>query len=304
MALFESILETIGDTPLLHLRKIEERFFLPYKLFGKLERFNPSGSIKDRAALYMVKKALDDKTLCPGVTLVEATSGNMGISLAMISSSFGIKCHLYMPSNASKERIKMMKAWGAEVYLTPAEEGMDGALKRAEEEVRSGKAVMLRQFENLENPHAHGMTSGPEILKDLNGEVAALVVGIGTGGTYEGLYHYFKVHSPETLFFAVEPDSSPLLSEGHSGPHLLQGLGANFVPSIVDKNDLKSIIKVRNEDAYEMTRLLAKTEGVFAGISSGASLYASLHLPLQTGNVVAIFPDNGERYLSTEGLYD
>ena len=306
MHYYRSILETAGHTPLVRLKKIEERFYLPFSLYGKVERTNPSGSIKDRAAISMIrdgkkKGLIKDKTL-----IIEPTSGNMGISLAMISAYFGLPCHIYMPESASKERVALISAYGAEVILTPASEGMEGAVKRAEEEKKAVKdSFCPSQFDNPANPAGHFMTAN-EILEDLDGNVSCVVAGIGTGGTITGIAKLYKELGRTTSIVGVEPASSPLLTKDEVGPHKIEGLGPNFKPSILASSLLHAVIDVSDEDAFEGARLLATEEGILSGISSGAALMGALKLEERYhkgGNVVVILPDGGDRYLSVPGLY-
>lgn len=307
MHYFGSILETAGRTPLVRLKKIEKRFYLGYALFGKVESFNPGGSVKDRAAMSMMtdakKKGLvKDKTL-----IIEPTSGNTGISLAMICAYLDLPLHIYMPETASKERVQIIKAYGGEVILTPAEEGMKGAVDRAMEEKKAVKdSFMPSQFTNLANPMAHFLTTGNEIIADLDRNLSCVVAGIGTGGTISGIAKVIKEYGMSTSIVGVEPASSPLLTKRYAGSHKIQGLGANFVPETLNETCLHTVIDVTDDDAYEGARILAQEEGIFAGISSGAALMAAVRLEERyhhNGNVVVILPDGGDRYLSVEGLY-
>lgn len=306
MHYYESVLEAIGRTPLVRLRRIEERFYLHFALYGKLERSNPSGSIKDRAALAIMKDAKKKGLIKDSTTVIEATSGNMGISLAMICSVYKLAFHVYMPASSSNERVEMMKAFGAEVFLTPAEEGMEGAKNAAlEEKARTKDCFMPSQFDNPSNWRAHIVT-GNEIYDDLEGDISAVVCGIGTGGTITGIAKVMDRLAVNASIVGVEPASDPFVSKHQFGTHKIQGIGPNFVPSILEENLIHQMVQVTDEDAYEMTKILAKEEGIFAGISSGAALYAAVKLDLRhhkNGNVVVVLPDSGERYLTTEGLF-
>ncbi len=299
-----NVLEAIGNSPLIRLKKIEKTLSLSCCLFAKCERFNPSGSVKDRAALSIIEKAEKEGLLKEGDMIVEATSGNMGISLAMIAASKGYKIRIYMPENSSKERKLMMEAYGAEVILTPKEEGMNGAVIRAEKEA-SSHTFLAHQFENLANPEAHKKT-GEEIYNDLDGKIDVFLAGIGTGGTISGTAKYLKQRVPSIKIIGVEPASSPLLAKGITGSHALQGLGPNFIPKTLDSSLLDEVIDIEDEEGKEGARMLAKEEGILAGISSGAALMGALKYIKKynfCGNIVIVLPDNGERYLSVEGLY-
>ena len=299
-----SILETIGQTPLVRLSRIEEEYNLPYRLYAKVERFNPTGSIKDRAAYYLIKEAKRKGILQDGGLVIEPTSGNTGIGLAMVCAVLGHPLHIYMPSSASEERVQMMEAYGAKVILTSGQEGMKGAVEAANKELNATPGAFLAgQFDNPDNALAHYQTTGPEIEEQLDGQIDALIASIGTGGTITGIARYFKDKGISAKIIGVEPFESPLLSKGYAGPHLIQGIGANFIPKVLDRSLLDEVIDVTSKDAYEGARILAKKEGILAGISSGSALMAALQTKL-TGNVVIILPDNGERYLSVKGLYE
>lgn len=306
--LVKNVIECIGNTPLVKLNSIKKRFNLSFDIYAKLERGNPSGSVKDRAAKYIILDALKEKKINENSIICEATSGNTGISLAMISASLGLKCIIFMPENASKERVLMMKAYGAEVRLTPKEEGMQGSVKRCEEFALKNQNVFLaHQFESSSNPKAHEETTAWEILKDLDGNVDVFIAGVGTSGTLIGTAKTLKKLKPDVEIIGVEPSDSPLLTKGTTGPHLIQGLGPNFRPKIYQDNLVDRIIDIRNEEAYEGARLLAQNEGLLCGISSGAALKAALNLDpkkYQKKNIVIILPDNGERYLSVKKLYE
>lgn len=303
-----SVVKAIGETPLIKLENIIKKYELTFNLFAKLERSNPSGSVKDRAAYFIIKDALEDKRINKDSIIIEATSGNMGISLSMIAASFDLKCIICMPENASKERVMMMKAYGAEVILTKKSEGMAGSVKFAEELGRKYKnSFLAHQFENLSNVKAHYETTSWEILKDLEGKLDVFMAGVGTSGTLIGNAKRFKEVNSSIEIIGIEPKFSPLLNKGISGPHLIQGLGPNFLPKIYEKDLVDRVIDITNEEAYEGSRELAKVEGLLCGISSGAALMGALKLDKEkykNKNVVIILPDNGERYLSVENLYE
>lgn len=299
-----SILQTIGQTPLVRLSRIEEEYHLPYNLYAKLERFNPTGSIKDRAAYYLIKEAKRKGVLQDGALVIEPTSGNTGIGLAMVCAVLGHPLHIYMPSSASAERVQMMEAYGAKVILTSGQEGMEGAVEAANKELNATPGAFLAgQFDNPDNALAHYETTGPELEDQLDGQIDALIASIGTGGTITGIARYFKDKRIKAKIIGVEPSESPLLTKGYAGPHLIQGIGANFIPKVLDRSLLDEVVDVASKDAYEGARILAKKEGILAGISSGSALMAALQSKL-SGNVVIILPDNGERYLSVKGLYE
>lgn len=307
MAVRKNVLEAIGGTPLVLLGNIMEKERLPFSLYAKLERSNPSGSVKDRPASMILEGAMRKGTLKEGGTLVEATSGNMGISLAMACAVRKVRFLAFMPENASRERILAMKAFGAEVVLSPASEGMKGSVRMEEEYLLAHpEAVKASQFENPENPCAH-IRTGQEIWEDLEARVDFFLAGIGTGGTITGTASFLKKRNPDVMMVGVEPASSPLLTEGHAGSHKIQGLGANFEPAVLDLALLDRIVAVEDEEAYEGARRLAREEGILAGISSGAALMGVLkarELVKEGGNAVVLLPDGGERYLSIEGLYE
>ena len=294
--------EKIGFTPLIEIPRSLNRGGA--RVLAKVEFFNPGGSVKDRVAKAMIEAAEKDGTLKPGATIIEPTSGNTGVGLALVSAVRGYHLILTMPETMSVERRKLAAAYGAEIVLTPGAEGMKGAIAKAEELRDSTPgAVILQQFENPANPEAHYCTTGPEIWADTNGEVAALVAGVGTGGTITGTGRYLKERNPAVKLVAVEPDTSPVLSGGAPGPHKLQGIGAGFVPKVLDKTLLDEIVTVSAEDAGRTARAAAAQAGLLIGISSGAALHAALELakrPEHAGQtIVVILPDTGERYLST-----
>ncbi len=275
-------------------------------VWGKLEASNPGGSVKDRIALAMIEKAEKDGCIKPGDTIVEPTSGNTGIGLSLVCASKGYKLILTMPDTMTLERRRLLGAYGAELILTPGAQGMRGAIDKAEEIAKKKKCFMPQQFKNPANPLVHEQTTGPEILKALDGKVDAFVAGVGTGGTITGVGHVLRAHNPEVRITAVEPSDSPVLSGGDPGPHKIQGIGAGFVPDVLDTSVYQDIITISNDEATQMARRLAREEGVFVGISAGANVFAALQLAKKLGpgkNVVTVLCDTGERYLST-GIYD
>ena len=305
MSIYQSIDSLIGNTPMLELCNIKKELTLGAKVFAKLESFNPAGSAKDRVARRMLLDAIKKGLVTENTTVIEPTSGNTGIGLALMGAIMGIKTVIVMPDSMSPERIKIMRAYGAEVVLTPGALGMDGASTRAKELAQSlDSAFLPDQFAKPSNAEAHFDTTGPEIYGDLEGHVDVFVAGVGTGGTITGVGRYLKSKNPHVEIVAVEPADSAVLSGGQKGPHGLQGIGAGFVPDILDTKIYDRVITVTTDQAYEASRLLAKKEGVLAGISSGAALHAALSLaadPAYEGkNVVVLLTDTGERYLSGE----
>ena len=303
MNIATSIDQLIGNTPLMRLTRLEQKLGLQGQLLAKLEYFNPGGSIKDRAALQMLRAAEQAGRIGPGALIIEPTSGNTGIGLCMLCAARGYRAIIVVPETASIERIKLMRAYGAQVVLTPRSAGMRGAVERAEALARENEnAFIPSQFDNPENANAHYLTTGPEIWAQTEGHVDALVAGVGTGGTITGIGRYLRERKPDVQLIAVEPASSPLLSQGHAGPHKIQGIGANFVPAVLDRSLLSRVQTVENDAAFAMMHLLAETEGVFCGISSGAAVSAAADVlredAMRGKTVVAILPDTGERYLS------
>lgn len=302
--LYENGYDIIGNTPLLHLKRLEKEFNLLGKLYAKVEYFNPTGSVKDRIALSMILDAEERGLLKEGSTIIEPTSGNTGIGLASIAAMKGYKCILTMPESMSIERRKLLAAYGAKIVLTPASEGMKGAIAKADalsKEIPG--SIILGQFINMANPKIHYETTGPEVYKDLNGKVDIFIAGVGTGGTLSGTGKYLKEQNKDIKIIAVEPETSPVLSEGRSGPHKIQGIGAGFVPNTLDTAIYDEVIKVANEDAFATGKLVSRKEGISVGISSGAALKAALEVASREENkgknIVVLFPDSGDRYLST-----
>lgn len=303
-----NLTDLIGRTPLMELSRLSARHGLKRPIAAKVEFFNPGGSVKDRIALAMIEDAERHGKIKPGAVIIEPTSGNTGVGLAMVAAVKGYKLILTMPETMSVERQKLVKAYGAEVRLTPGSEGMAGAV-RAAEELRDATegAVILQQFENKANPQAHYMTTGNEIWQQTWGKVDMFVAGVGTGGTLSGTGRRLKEYNPDIKIVAVEPEASPLLSRGQSGPHKLQGIGANFVPKTYDVSVTDAIVTIGNDEAIEMSREIARTEGLLVGISAGAAVAAAIKMAKTEGNedkmIVTLLPDTGERYLSTE-LFD
>lgn len=301
--IYKSIEDLIGNTPILELENIARELGLKSRIIAKLECFNPAGSSKDRAAKNMLDEAEKNGQLKAGGTVIEATSGNTGIGLSMLGALRGYKVVIVMPDTASRERILSMEAYGAKVVLTDGKEGMKGATERAEEIAKATEnSFIVSQFENLANSDAHYKTTGPEIFESTEGSVDIFVSTIGTGGTITGTAKYLKEKKPDTLVYGVEPSASPLLTKGISGAHKIQGIGANFVPKILDRALIDEIITVSDEKAYEYARMLAKKEGILCGISSGAALCGAITLAseLENKTIVVLLPDTGLRYLSTD----
>ena len=301
---YDSILDLVGKTPLVELKRIEEKEGLQAKLIAKVESFNPAGSVKDRIAKAMIEDAEAKGLLKEGSVIIEPTSGNTGIGLAAAATVKGYRMILTMPETMSVERRNIVKAYGAEVVLTDGTKGMKGAIEKADELAKEiPNNFIAGQFVNPANPETHKKTTGPEIWEDTDGAVDIFVAGVGTGGTITGTGEYLKEKKPEVKVIAVEPASSPVLSEGVSGPHKIQGIGAGFVPETLNTGIYDEIIKVENEDAFETGRYLAAEEAILAGISSGAALYAAIQLAKREENkgktIVVLLPDNGDRYYST-----
>lgn len=306
--IYKNVDELIGNTPLLRLENTERAMKTQAKLFGKLEYFNPAGSIKDRVAKNMLDDAEKRGVLKSGATIIEPTSGNTGIGLAMLCAARGYKAIIVMPANMSRERILLMRSYGAEVVLTDASLGMQGAIAKAQElSLEIEGSFIPSQFTNTANPEAHRLTTGPEIYSDTDGEVDIFVAGVGTGGTITGVGEYLKSKKPSVKVVAVEPSDSPVLSEGRAGAHAIAGIGAGFVPEVLNTQIYDEIITVSTEEAYAATRSLSELEGVRVGISSGAAMHAARVLASRPENkgktIVVIFPDTQDRYLST-ALFD
>lgn len=302
--IYQSAEEITGNTPLLRAGKLERRYSLNARLLLKLEYLNPTGSVKDRAALYMIRDAEQAGLLQPGGVIVEPTSGNTGIGLASLAASRGYRLILTMPETMSVERRNILKAYGAEIVLTEGSRGMSGAIEKAEEIVKSTPGAFLPgQFDNPSNARAHYETTGPEIWRDTQGQVDIFVAGVGTGGTLTGTGRYLKEQNPRIRVVAVEPSASPVLSDGKGGPHKIQGIGAGFVPSVLDQAVYDEVFPVDNEVCFTMARELAHLEGILTGISSGAALYAAVEIakrPENKGKTLAVLlPDSGDRYYST-----
>ena len=309
MNIITSVTGLIGRTPLLELRRYSAAHDLPATILAKLECMNPAGSAKDRVAARMVAQAEAEGRLAPGGTIIEPTSGNTGIGLAAVGAAKGYRVILTMPDTLSVERRSLIAAYGAEIVLTPGAEGMAGAVAKAEELRQSiPGSIIAGQFDNPANPAAHFDTTGPEIWTDTDGAVDVFVAGIGTGGTISGVGRYLKAQKSTVQIVGVEPASSPLLTQGHAGPHGLQGIGANFVPQNLDRSVVDEILTATETDAYAAGRELARTEGVLAGITSGAALWVAAELARRPENrgkvIVALLPDSGERYLSTPMFRD
>lgn len=308
MKIYNSAEELIGKTPLVRLSRFELEHGLCASVLAKVELFNPAGSVKDRAAKNMIDDAEARGLIAPGATIIEPTSGNTGIGLCMIAAMRGYRTMIVMPDTMSKERIMLMKAYGADVILTEGAKGMKGAIEKAEELASTiPNSFIPSQFDNPANAEAHYLTTGPEIFEDTDGKVDIFVAGVGTGGTVTGIGRYLKEKCPSVKIVAVEPKSSPLLSEGRAGAHAIQGIGANFVPSVLDRTVYDEVIAVSNEDAIAFAADFGKLEGLLVGISSGAALAAAASLAKREENrgknIVVLLPDTGERYLSS-GIYD
>ncbi|MGB8647869.1 MAG: cysteine synthase A [Anaerolineae bacterium] len=305
MKIYNDVTELIGNTPLVRLRRLTQESGALADVVAKLEFYNPAHSVKDRIGAAMIDAAEKAGLIGPGSVIVEPTSGNTGIALAMVCAARGYKCTIFMPETMSKERRMLLRAYGAELILTPGPEGMNGAIKRAEELVASDpkKYFIPQQFKNPANPEIHRTTTAEEIWKDTDGKVDILVSGVGTGGTITGVSEVIKARKPGFKAIAVEPDASPVLSGGQKGPHPIQGIGAGFVPDVLNTQIYDEVIRVKNDDAFETARRMAKEEGLLVGISSGAAVWAALQVASRPENkgklIVVIIPSFGERYLST-----
>lgn len=304
MKIYESVTELIGNTPLLEVKNLEREEKLKAKVLVKLEYFNPAGSVKDRVALNMIEDAEKKGRIRPGATIIEPTSGNTGIGLASVAAARGYKAIFVMPETMSIERRKLLLGYGAQIVLTEGSKGMSGAIEKAAElEKETENAIVLGQFVNEANPEAHYRTTGPEIWKDTDGKADIFIAGAGTGGTVTGVGRYLKEKNPDVEVIAVEPAGSPVLSGGKAGPHGLQGIGAGFIPEILDTEIYDKVNRVKEDEAYAAARLLAAKEGILVGITSGAALHTALQEARRAENtgkvIVALLPDTGERYLST-----
>ena len=302
--IYKSAADLIGNTPLVEVGHIEEKFGLKARVLVKLEYFNATGSVKDRVAKAMIENAEKKGILKPGATIIEPTSGNTGIGLAAIATAKGYRTIIVLPETMSVERRNIIKAYGAEIVLTPGYKGMTGAIAKAEELKNEIKGSMIAgQFVNPANPEAHRRTTGPEIWNDTDGDVDAFVAGVGTGGTITGVGEYLKSKNDKIEIIAVEPATSPVLSQGKPGPHKIQGIGAGFVPEILNTKIYDSVVPVDNDDAFEYAKLISHTEGIQVGISAGAALYAAIEWAKKPENegktIVALLPDSGDRYYST-----
>ncbi|WP_295713052.1 cysteine synthase A [uncultured Mitsuokella sp.] len=302
---YNSVTELIGGTPLLKANNFIKANGLKANIYAKLEYFNPAGSVKDRIAKAMIEQAEKDGKLKPGATIIEPTSGNTGIGLASVAAARGYKAILTMPETMSVERRNLLKAYGAKIVLTDGSKGMKGAIAKAEELAKGiPNSFIPEQFNNPANPAAHEATTGPEIYNDLDGKVDAFIAGVGTGGTLTGVGHYLKKQNKDIRVVAVEPETSPVLSKGQAGPHKIQGIGAGFVPETLDTKVYDEVIAVANDDAFKYGRQFSHVEGVLIGISSGAALSVAIELAkrpeFEGKNIVALLPDTGDRYLSTE----
>ena len=304
MAIYKKVTDLVGNTPILELGNYEEKNQLEATILAKLEYFNPAGSVKDRIAREIILDALETGKLTKDSVIIEPTSGNTGIGLASVAASLGIRIIITMPETMSVERRNLMKAYGAELVLTDGAKGMKGAIAKADELAKEiPNSFIPGQFVNELNPRAHKRTTGPEIWEDTEGKVDVFVAGVGTGGTVSGVGEYLKSKNPDVKIVAVEPATSPVLSKGEAGGHKIQGIGAGFVPDTLNTDIYDEIIPVENEDAFELGREIARTEGILVGISSGAALKAATELAKRPENkgktIVALFPDTGDRYLST-----
>lgn len=304
MKVYQNIIELVGKTPIMRLNNIEKKYSTYANLFAKLEYFNPAGSVKDRVAVEMIKEAEQKGLLKAGATVIEPTSGNTGIGLALVAATKGYKAILTMPDTMSIERRNLLKAYGAKIVLTDGKKGMNGAIEKAEQLASEiPNSFIPGQFENPDNPNAHYKTTGPEIWDDLDGKVDIFVAGVGTGGTLSGVGKYLKEKNSDIKIIAIEPTSSPVLSKGVAGAHGLQGIGAGFIPKTLDTEIYDEILTVSEQDAYKLGKEMAITEGTLVGISAGAAVFGAIEIAKRKENegknIVVLLPDTGERYLST-----
>ena len=305
MKIYQNVIQLIGDTPLIHLSKIEFDHSAKGSIYAKLERNNPGGSVKDRIAKQMIEDGIASGKIDGNTVLIEATSGNTGIGISMLGAYYGLKVIICMPETMSKERRLLMSAYGAELVLTPGALGMAGSVEEAKKiHEENPNSIIVSQFANPSNPKAHYLTTGPEIYEGLDGKIDVFVAGIGTGGTITGIGKYLKEKNPNIKIIGVEPASSPLLTTGKAGKHAIQGIGANFKPDVLDLSIIDEIMTITDEEALSTARMVAKAEGLLVGVSSGAALCAAIKIAKEkTLNVVTLLPDTGERYLSS-GLFE
>ncbi len=303
--IYNNVAELIGKTPLMEMSNFKNEYNLKADIIAKLEYFNPAGSVKDRVGLKMIEEAEKEGSLKKGATIIEPTSGNTGIGLSAVATTKGYNVILTMPDTMSVERIKLLEAYGAKIVLTEGAKGMQGAIDKAKELLKEiPDSIIAGQFINPSNPKVHYETTGPEIWEDTEGKVDVFVAGVGTGGTITGVAKYLKEKKPDIKIVAIEPDDSPMLSEGKSGAHKIQGIGANFIPEVLDRELIDEVVRIKTEEAYEGARTVAKKEGILVGISSGAALWGAKVIAEREENkdkkIVVLLPDTGDRYLSTD----
>lgn len=303
--IYNNVAELIGKTPLMEMNNFKNEYNLKADIIAKLEYFNPAGSVKDRVGLKMIEEAEKEGRLKKGATIIEPTSGNTGIGLSAVATTKGYNVILTMPDTMSVERIKLLEAYGAKIVLTEGAKGMQGAIDKANELLKEiPDSIIAGQFTNPANPKVHYETTGPEIWEDTEGKVDVFVAGVGTGGTITGVAKYLKEKSPDIKIVAIEPDDSPMLSEGRSGAHKIQGIGANFIPEVLDRELIDEVVRIKTEEAYEGARTAARKEGILVGISSGAALWGAKVIAEREENkdkkIVVLLPDTGDRYLSTD----
>ena len=303
--IYNNVAELIGKTPLMEMNNFKNEYNLKADIIAKLEYFNPAGSVKDRVGLKMIEEAEKEGRLKKGATIIEPTSGNTGIGLSAVATTKGYNVILTMPDTMSVERIKLLEAYGAKIVLTEGAKGMQGAIDKANELLKEiPDSIIAGQFTNPANPKVHYETTGPEIWEDTEGKVDVFVAGVGTGGTITGVAKYLKEKNPDVKIVAIEPDDSPMLSEGRSGAHKIQGIGANFIPEVLDRELIDEVVRIKTEEAYEGARTAARKEGILVGISSGAALWGAKVIAEREENkdkkIVVLLPDTGDRYLSTD----